>query len=109
MSFGEHCARCLASWSFPHRAAVVRVGLCRAVLVLMTGNASLLVGFELPASADQRPNILFFFTDDQPHDARGAAGHPILQTQLLLGYHLGISPDTLAKWYAGQRSTPARK
>ncbi len=31
-------------------------------------------------SAAERPNIVFFFTDDQPHDALGCAGHPILET-----------------------------
>lgn len=30
--------------------------------------------------ADDRPNIIFFFADDQRHDTLGCAGHPILET-----------------------------
>jgi len=30
--------------------------------------------------ADDRPNILFFFADDQRHDTLGCAGHPIVET-----------------------------
>ena len=32
------------------------------------------------AISEDRPNILFFFTDDQRHDTLGCAGHPILET-----------------------------
>lgn len=41
------------------------------------------VGLLLAASAakaSDRPNILFFFVDDQRNDTLGCAGHPILQT-----------------------------
>lgn len=31
-------------------------------------------------SADKRPNIVFFFTDDQRNDTLGCAGHPIIKT-----------------------------
>jgi len=34
----------------------------------------------LTARASDRPNILFFFVDDQRNDTLGCAGHPILQT-----------------------------
>jgi len=30
--------------------------------------------------ASDRPNIIFFFVDDQRNDTLGCAGHPILQT-----------------------------
>ena len=34
-----------------------------------------------PLWADSsRPNILFFFADDQRHDTLGCAGHPIVET-----------------------------
>jgi arylsulfatase A-like enzyme len=33
-----------------------------------------------PARADERPNILFLFADDQRYDTLGCAGHPIVQT-----------------------------
>ena len=33
-----------------------------------------------PASADQRPNILLFFADDQRNHTLGCAGHPVVQT-----------------------------
>ena len=32
------------------------------------------------AISQDRPNILFFFADDQRHDTLGCAGHPILET-----------------------------
>ena len=32
------------------------------------------------ASGAERPNILFFLSDDQRHDQMVAAGHPILET-----------------------------
>jgi hypothetical protein len=32
-----------------------------------------------------------------------------INQRIILGYHLGISPDSLAKWYAGSRSRPARQ
>ena len=31
-------------------------------------------------SEERRPNILFFFADDQRHDTLGCAGHPIVET-----------------------------
>lgn len=34
----------------------------------------------VPAAADDRPNIIFFLTDDQRFDQMGCAGHEILQT-----------------------------
>ncbi|QXD31187.1 sulfatase-like hydrolase/transferase [Candidatus Pelagisphaera phototrophica] len=30
--------------------------------------------------ADDRPNIIFFLTDDQRHDTLGCAGNPIVET-----------------------------
>lgn len=33
-----------------------------------------------PASQTKRPNILFFFADDQRYDTLGCAGHPIVRT-----------------------------
>jgi uncharacterized protein len=32
-----------------------------------------------------------------------------INQRIILGYHLGISPDSLAKWHAGSRSRPARQ
>jgi choline-sulfatase len=40
------------------------------------------------ACGDTRPNILFFFTDDQRNDTLGCAGHPIVKTPTI---------DSLAK------------
>ena len=34
----------------------------------------------LPGRADERPNILFLFADDQRNDTLGCAGHPIVKT-----------------------------
>jgi choline-sulfatase len=33
-----------------------------------------------PLPGDERPNILFFFADDQRHDTLGCAGHEIIET-----------------------------
>ncbi len=76
----DYRPRCLASWSFSHRPSSARVAFRYAMLALMTAGAALLGPWGAPAAADERPNILFFFTDDQPHDALGSAGHPILET-----------------------------
>ena len=32
------------------------------------------------AISQDRPNIIFFFADDQRHDTLGCAGHPIVET-----------------------------
>jgi arylsulfatase A-like enzyme len=37
-------------------------------------------GIEKPAAAAGRPNILFFFTDDQRADTLGALGNPVIKT-----------------------------
>ena len=50
-------------------------------LILLTLLASLtpaLVARQCPAA--ERPNILFFFTDDQRNDTLGCAGHDIVKT-----------------------------
>jgi arylsulfatase A-like enzyme len=40
-----------------------------------------LIGAAIPGKAEEsRPNILFFFADDQRHDTVGYAGHPIVKT-----------------------------
>ncbi|CAN5656445.1 sulfatase [soil metagenome] len=47
-----------------------------------------LLATSAPASADEarlseRPNLLFFLTDDQRNDLLGVAGHPFLQTPII--------------------------
>ncbi len=51
-----------------------RCSLCTLLLVAFVSAIS------SPAAEPSRPNIVFFFTDDQPHDALGCAGHSILET-----------------------------
>ena len=42
---------------------------------------ALILGLDWPVhSEENRPNILFFFADDQRHDTLGCAGHPIVET-----------------------------
>ena len=42
---------------------------------------ALILGLVWPVhSEENRPNILFFFADDQRHDTLGCAGHPIVET-----------------------------
>src|SRR5579872_1970742 len=48
-------------------------------MMLATALAAFGVG-AAPARADERPNILFLFADDQRYDTLGCAGHPIVQT-----------------------------
>ena len=38
------------------------------------------LAFASSVSGADRPNILFFLSDDQRNDQMGAVGHPILQT-----------------------------
>lgn len=45
----------------------------------------LLVSALLPAVADEQPNIVFFFTDDQTTSTIGCYGNPIVQTPTLDG------------------------
>jgi choline-sulfatase len=51
-------------------------------LALMLAAASTTLGPGL-ARADERPNILFLFADDQRYDTLGCAGHSIVQTPTL--------------------------
>ena len=51
-----------------------------SMLLLAAAITTLGIG---PARADERPNILFIFSDDQRYDALGCAGHPIVQTPTL--------------------------
>src|SRR4051794_40919714 len=51
-------------------------------LMLAAGFAIATLGPGL-ARADERPNILFLFADDQRYDTLGCAGHPIVQTPTL--------------------------
>ena len=41
---------------------------------------ALILGLAWPVHSEERPNILFFFADDQRHDTLGCAGHPIVET-----------------------------
>jgi arylsulfatase A-like enzyme/lipoprotein NlpI len=51
------------------------------VLFLIFGNAALRADEEsAKAFADDRPNIIFFLTDDQRNDFLGCTGHPIIKT-----------------------------
>src|SRR4051812_25004916 len=50
------------------------------LLTLAAALAAFGVGAAAPARADDRPNILFLFADDQRYDTLGCAGHPIVQT-----------------------------
>ncbi len=56
------------------KRGVLHVCLLALALALSFGAAS------VPAADARRPNILFFFADDQRHDTLGVAGHPIVQT-----------------------------
>ena len=49
--------------------------------ILLTLVAGLLI--TCPIAAAERPNIIFFLTDDQRHDFLGCTGHPILQTPVI--------------------------
>ncbi|MBT6769974.1 MAG: sulfatase-like hydrolase/transferase, partial [Opitutales bacterium] len=51
------------------------------VLFILTAALSPVVAEEKPhAVSVSKPNILFFFADDQRHDTLGCAGHPIIET-----------------------------
>ena len=43
--------------------------------------AGLLIG--LSSAAAERPNIIFFLTDDQRHDFLGCTGHPVVKTPVI--------------------------
>ncbi len=58
------------------RPAAVRPSVKSALLFLL-GCLAVSVG---AAAEPRRPNIVFFFADDQRHDTLGVAGHPIVQT-----------------------------
>lgn len=47
---------------------------------LLAFSAVLLIGPAIAASADERPNIIFFLSDDHRWDHLSCAGHPILKT-----------------------------
>ena len=51
------------------------------VLFIFFGNTLLRADKEsAKAFADDRPNIIFFLTDDQRNDFLGCTGHPIIKT-----------------------------
>ncbi len=55
------------------------------ILLFLTFSFSPVLSFVLPdalnaRARDQRPNIIFFLSDDQRSDFLGSAGHPVLQT-----------------------------
>ena len=51
------------------------------VLFVILGNGFLKADEEsTKAFADDRPNIIFFLTDDQRNDFLGCTGHPIVKT-----------------------------
>lgn len=52
----------------------------RVLLVLICAGLLFARGPQADAAAPERPNILFFFVDDQRNDTLGCAGHPIIQT-----------------------------
>jgi arylsulfatase A-like enzyme len=51
----------------------------RSLLLLLLASLAVNLG----AATAKRPNILFFYSDDQRFDTLGAAGHPIVQTPTL--------------------------
>ena len=55
------------------------------VLFVILGNGFLKGDEEsTKAFADDRPNIIFFLTDDQRNDFLGCTGHPSLKLQTLI-------------------------
>lgn len=50
------------------------------LVVTMLGGEALVLG-----QTDSRPNIVFFFADDQRNDTLGCAGHPIVKTPTIDG------------------------
>ena len=44
-----------------------------------------MLGGEVLGQTDSRPNIVFFFADDQRNDTLGCAGHPIVKTPTIDG------------------------
>lgn len=47
---------------------------------LLSGALLVLTAVPVRAAAPARPNLIFFFTDDQRHDTLGCAGHPVIKT-----------------------------
>lgn len=48
--------------------------------ILLLSCLTLTAGMARVADAKERPNIVFFFADDQRNDTLGCAGHPIIKT-----------------------------
>ena len=56
-------------------------------LIVILGNGALWADDEsAKAFADDRPNIIFFLTDDQRNDFLGCTGHPIIKTPNITGF-----------------------